>query len=171
MSAHFTDEFLIHYGVPGMKKGQKMSPEEKAARERLRYERQVAAANRRAAAQQRKANNAAIRAQKRAAAQQRKAANAAIRAQKKAARESKKAARESKKAAAAEAKKKLEAKRTAEATLLRSHRMSKYQAAVARANEKTFRPGMMRTLPIDRSKLNQQFGSVAEMRKNAARRR
>ena len=54
MSAHFTDEFLIHYGVPGMKKGQKMSPEEKAARERLRYERQVAAANRRAAAQQRK---------------------------------------------------------------------------------------------------------------------
>lgn len=146
MSAHFTDEFLIHYGVPGMKKGQKMSPEEKAARERLRYERQVAAANRRAAAQQRKANNAAIRAQK-------------------------KAARESKKAAAAEAKKKLEAKRTAEATLLRSHRMSKYQAAVARANGKTFRPEMMRTLPIDRSKLNQQFGSVAEMRKNAARRR
>lgn len=157
MSAHFTDEFLIHYGVPGMKKGQKMSPEEKAARERLRYERQVAAANRRAAAQQRKANNAAIRAQKRAAVQQRKAANAAIRAQKK--------------AAAAEAKKKLEAKRTAEATLLRSHRMSKYQAAVERANGKTFRPGMMRTLPIDRSKLNQQFGSVAEMRKNAARRR
>lgn len=157
MSAHFTDEFLIHYGVPGMKKGQKMSPEEKAARERLRYERQVAAANRRAAAQQRKANNAAIRAQKRAASQQRKAANAAIRAQKK--------------AAAAEAKKKLEAKRTAEATLLRSHRMSKYQAAVARANGKTFRPGMMRTLPIDRGKLNQQFGSVAEMRKNAARRR
>lgn len=157
MSAHFTDEFLIHYGVPGMKKGQKMSPEEKAARERLRYERQVAAANRRAAAQQRKANNAAIRAQKRAAVQQRKAANAAIRAQKK--------------AAAAEAKKKLEAKRTAEATLLRSHRMSKYQAAVARANGKTFRPGMMQTLPIDRSKLNQQFGSVAEMRKNAARRR
>lgn len=157
MSAHFTDEFLIHYGVPGMKKGQKMSPEEKAARERLRYERKVAAANRRAAAQQRKANNAAIRAQKRAA-------NAAIRAQKK-------AARESKKAAAAEAKKKLEAKRTAEATLLRSHRMSKYQAAVARANGKTFRPEMMRTLPIDRSKLNQQFGSVAEMRKNAARRR
>ena len=157
MSAHFTDEFLIHYGVPGMKKGQKMSPEEKAARERLRYERQVAAANRRAAAQQRKANNAAIRAQKRAASQQRKAANAAIRAQKK--------------AAAAEAKKKLEAKRTAEATLLRSHRMSKYQAAVERANGKTFRPGMMRTLPIDRSKLNQQFGSVAEMRKNAARRR
>ena len=151
MSAHFTDEFLIHYGVPGMKKGQKMSPEEKAARERLRYERQVAAANRRAAAQQRKANNAAIRAQKRAASQQRKAANAAIRAQKK--------------AAAAEAKKKLEAKRTAEATLLRSHRMSKYQAAVERANGKTFRPGMMRTLPIDRSKLNQQFGSVAEMRK------
>lgn len=164
MSAHFTDEFLIHYGVPGMKKGQKMSPEEKAARERLRYERQVAAANRRAAAQQRKANNAAIRAQKRAVVQQRKAANAAIRAQKK-------AARESKKAAAAEAKKKLEAKRTAEATLLRSHRMSKYQAAVARANGKTFRPGMMQTLPIDRSKLNQQFGSVAEMRKNAARRR
>lgn len=164
MSAHFTDEFLIHYGVPGMKKGQKMSPEEKAARERLRYERQVAAANRRAAAQQRKANNAAIRAQKRAASQQRKAANAAIRAQKK-------AARESKKAAAAEAKKKLEAKRTAEATLLRSHRMSKYQAAVERANGMTFRPGMMRTLPIDRSKLNQQFGSVAEMRKNAARRR
>lgn len=164
MSAHFTDEFLIHYGVPGMKKGQKMSPEEKAARERLRYERQVAAANRRVAAQQRKANNAAIRAQKRAAAQQRKAANAAIRAQKK-------AARESKKAAAAEAKKKLEAKRTAEATLLRSHRMSKYQAAVERANGKTFHPGMMRTLPIDRSKLNQQFGSVAEMRKNAARRR
>lgn len=164
MSAHFTDEFLIHYGVPGMKKGQKMSPEEKAARERLRYERQVAAANRRAAAQQRKANNAAIRAQKRAASQQRKAANAAIRAQKK-------AARESKKAAAAEAKKKLEAKRTAEATLLRSHRMSKYQAAVERANGKTFRPGMMGTLPIDRSKLNQQFGSVAEMRKNAARRR
>lgn len=164
MSAHFTDEFLIHYGVPGMKKGQKMSPEEKAARERLRYERQVAAANRRAAAQQRKANNAAIRAQKRAAVQQRKASNAAIRAQKK-------AARESKKAAAAEAKKKLEAKRTAEATLLRSHRMSKYQAAVARANGKTFRSGMMRTLPIDRSKLNQQFGSVAEMRKNAARRR
>lgn len=157
MSAHFTDEFLIHYGVPGMKKGQKMSPEEKAARERLRYERKVAAANRRAAAQQRKANNAAIRAQKRAAVQQRKAANAAIRAQKK--------------AAAAEAKKKLEAKRTAEATLLRSHRMSKYQAAVERANGKTFRPGMMRTLPIDRSKLNQQFGSVAEMRKNAARRR
>lgn len=157
MSAHFTDEFLIHYGVPGMKKGQKMSPEEKAARERLRYERQVSAANRRAATQQRKANNAAIRAQKRAAAQQRKAANAAIRAQKK--------------AAAAEAKKKLEAKRTDEATLLRSHRMSKYQAAVARANGKTFRPGMMRTLPIDRSKLNQQFGSVAEMRKNAARRR
>lgn len=146
MSAHFTDEFLIHYGVPGMKKGQKMSPEEKAARERLRYERKVAAANRRAAAQQRKAANAAIRAQK-------------------------KAARESKKAAAAEAKKKLEAKRTAEATLLRSHRMSKYQAAVARANGKTFRPGMMRTLPIDRGKLNQQFGSVAEMRKNAARRR
>lgn len=164
MSAHFTDEFLIHYGVPGMKKGQKMSPEEKAARERLRYERQVAAANRRAAAQQRKANNAAIRAQKRAASQQRKAANAAIRAQKK-------AARESKKAAAAEAKKKLEAKRTAEATLLRSHRMSKYQAAVERANGKTFRPGMMRMLPIDRGKLNQQFGSVAEMRKNAARRR
>lgn len=164
MSVHFTDEFLIHYGVPGMKKGQKMSPEEKAARERLRYERQVAAANRRAAAQQRKANNAAIRAQKRAASQQRKAANAAIRAQKK-------AARESKKAAAAEAKKKLEAKRTAEATLLRSHRMSKYQAAVERANGKTFRPGMMRTLPIDQSKLNQQFGSVAEMRKNAARRR
>lgn len=164
MSVHFTDEFLIHYGVPGMKKGQKMSPEEKAARERLRYERKVAAANRRAAAQQRKANNAAIRAQKRAAVQQRKAANAAIRAQKK-------AARESKKATAAEAKKKLEAKRTAEATLLRSHRMSKYQAAVARANGKTFRPGMMRTLPIDRSKLNQQFGSVAEIRKNAARRR
>lgn len=164
MSTHFTDEFLIHYGVPGMKKGQKMSSEEKAARERLRYERQVAAANRRAAAQQRKANNAAIRAQKRAASQQRKAANAAIRAQKK-------ATRESKKAAAAEAKKKLEAKRTAEATLLRSHRMSKYQAAVERANEKTFRPGMMRTLPIDRRKLNQQFGSVAEMRKNAARRR
>lgn len=157
MSAHFTDEFLIHYGVPGMKKGQKMSPEEKAARERLRYERKVAAANRRAAAQQRKANNAVIRAQKRAAVQQRKAANAAIRARKK--------------AAAAEAKKKLEAKRTAEATLLRSHRMSKYQAAVARANGKTFRPGMMRTLPIDRSKLNQQFSSVAEMRKNAARRR
>lgn len=164
MSAHFTDEFLIHYGVPGMKKGQKMSPEEKAARERLRYERQVAAANRRAAAQQRKANNAAIRAQKRAASQQRKAANAAIRAQKK-------AARESKKAAADEAKKKLEAKRTAEATLLRSHRMSKYQAAVERANGKTFRPGMMRMLPIDRGKLNQQFSSVAEMRKNAARRR
>ena len=135
MTAHFTDEFLIHYGVPGMKKGQKMSPEEKAARERLRYQRQVAAAGRRAAAQQRKV------------------------------------IREQKKAAAAIAKKQLEAKRTAEANTLRSHRMSKYQAAVARANGKTFRPGMMRTLPIDRSKLNQQFGTLAEMRKNAARRR
>lgn len=135
MAAHFTDEFLIHYGVPGMKKGQQMSPEEKAAKERLRYQRQVAAAGRKAAAAQRKQ----------------------IALQKKAAREAEK--------------KRIADKRTENANLLRSHRMTQYQAAVERMKGKTFRPGMIRTLPIDRSRLNQQFGSIAEMRKNAARRR
>lgn len=135
MSAHFTDEVLAHYGVPGMQKGQRMSPEEKAARERLRYQRQVAAAGRRAAAAQRKAQNAA-----------------------------KKAAREAEK-------KRIAAKRTANANTLRSLRLTKYQAAVQRAKGRTFNSSMIKPLPIDRSKLNQRFGSLAEMRKNAARRR